>query len=424
MGKIANVRWIMLVLFIGGVTLNYITRNTLGVLAPELKQLLNISTQEYSWIVAAFQFAYTIFQPICGWVLDHIGLKVGFMFFAGTWALVCLLHPLATSWLSLAVMRFFMGATEAAATPANVKFLTEWFPKKERGVAAGWSGVGFSLGAMLAPPLVIAIHLNYGWQAAFIVPGIMGILWVVLWKIYYNHPSLKANLSMQEKAFILDEETLKDQETQVKLGFIESIRAIATTKKFYGIALPAFLAEPSWQTFSFFVPLYLATERGMNLKEIAMFAWLPFLAADFGSAASGYLARWYAKHFNFNRNNAAIWSSISGACFKVPLAMVPFVDSPYVAIALISLGAFGHQMISAVLGVLIMENFEPNKVASVNGWRGFSAWTSGFLFTLIIGAIVPKSGYTLIFVAMGSFDIIGAMFMLWFIYDRSKKMIA
>jgi len=232
MAKFSNVRWVMLVLFIAGVTLNYVTRNTLGVLAPELKQVLNISTQEYSWIVAAFQLAYTIFQPICGWVLDHIGLKIGFMFFAGAWALVCLLHPLATNWISLAVMRFCMGATEAAAAPANVKFLTEWFPKKERGVAAGWSGVGFSLGAMLAPPLVIAIHLNYGWQAAFIVPGVMGVLWVILWKVYYNHPTLKPNLSAQEKAFVLDEETLKDQEVQEKLGCLESIKVIATTKNF------------------------------------------------------------------------------------------------------------------------------------------------------------------------------------------------
>jgi ACS family hexuronate transporter-like MFS transporter len=421
MKNFAKMRWVMLVLFIGGVTLNYITRNTLGVLAPELKQVLNISTQEYSWIVASFQFAYTIFQPICGWVLDHVGLKVGFMFFAFAWAVVCLLHPLATTWVSLAVMRFFMGATEAAAAPANVKFLTEWFPKKERGIAAGWSGVGFSLGAMLAPPLVIAIHLNFGWQAAFIVTGFMGLLWVLIWKVYYAHPAVHPYISAEEKEFILDRETLEGQSQQMKKSFAENFKSIASTKKFYGIAIPAFFAEPSWQTFSFFVPLYLATERGMNLKEIAMFAWLPFLAADFGSAASGYLSQWYNKYFNFNRNNAAIWSSVSGAFLMVSLAMVPFVNSPYTAIALISIGGFGHQLISAVLSVLVMENFDSNQVASVNGLRGFSAWTSGFLFSLLIGVIVPKSGYTPIFIGMGLFDVIGAVFMLWLIYDRSKK---
>ncbi|MBU2700794.1 ACS family hexuronate transporter-like MFS transporter [Sporomusaceae bacterium BoRhaA] len=421
MMKFKQLRWTMLVLFIAGVTLNYVTRNTLGVLAPELKQIFNISTQEYSWIVASFQFAYTIAQPFCGWILDYIGLKIGFLFFALIWAIVCMLHPLATSWVGLAVLRFFMGGTEAVATPANVKILTDWFPAKERAVAAGWSGVGFSFGAMLAPPLVVAIHLNFGWQAAFFVTGLMGLLWAGIWKFYYYHPSEHPMISSEEKAYILGDRTGKQE--KLKMNLWDSFKSICRVKKFYGIAIPAFLAEPSWQTFSFFVPLYLATERGMNLKEIAMFAWLPFLAADIGSALSGYLAKGYMKHFHFSNNNATIWSSVSGAFLMISLAMVPFVDSPYAVIALISIGGFGHAIISAMLGVLIMENFESDRVASVNGLRGFSAWTSGFLFSLLIGVVVPKSGYLPIFVSMGFFDLIGAVFMIGFIYDRSKKII-
>lgn len=421
MKRFTNLRWVMLGLFIVGVILNYITRNALGVLAPELKEVFNISTQEYSWIVAAFQFAYTIFQPLCGWLLDYVGLKVGFLFFAAAWAVVCMLHPLANGWISLAVLRFLMGATESAAPPATVKMLAEWFPAKERGVATGWSGVGFSLGAMLAPPLVIAIQLNFGWQAAFVVTGLMGLLWCLVWKAYYAPPAVHPHLSSEEKNYILDEETGKNQDQQVKISFFKSFRSIASTKKFYGIAIPAFFAEPSWQTFSFFVPLYLATERGMNLKEIAMFAWMPFLAADLGSAVSGYLAKFYKKYFDFSRNNATIWSSVSGAFLMISLSLVPFVDSPYAVIALISIGGFGHQMISAMISVLVMENFDVNQVASVNGLRGFSAWTSGFLFSLLIGVVVPKSGYAPLFIGMGGFDIIGAVFMLWLIYDRSKR---
>jgi ACS family hexuronate transporter-like MFS transporter len=420
MKKFKQLRWTMLVLFITGVTLNYITRNALGVLAPELKQIFNISTQQYSWIVASFQLAYTIFQPICGWVLDYIGLKVGFLFFAFAWAIICMLHPLATSWIGLAVLRFFMGGTESVATPANVKILTDWFPAKERAVASGWSGVGFSFGAMLAPPLVIAIHLKFGWQAAFFVTGFLGMIWAGVWKMYYYHPSEHPMISPEEKAYILGDNVATKQET-LKMNLWDSFKSICKVKKFYGIAIPAFLAEPSWQTFSFFVPLYLATERGMNLKEIAMFAWMPFLAADIGSAMSGYLAKWYMKHYKFSNNNAAIWSSVSGASLMISLAAVPFVDSPYAAIGLISIGGFGHAIISAMLGVLIMENFESDRVASVNGLRGFSAWTSGFLFSLLIGIVVPKSGYLPIFIGMGSFDIIGAVFMIWLIYDRTRN---
>ena len=116
---IKNLRWYVLVLFLLGVTVNYITRNSLGILAPELKESLGITTEQYSWIVGAFQIAYTIFQPLCGWLIDVIGLKIGFMVCAGIWALMCIFHAGAGSWLHLAILRFFMGASEAAATPAN-----------------------------------------------------------------------------------------------------------------------------------------------------------------------------------------------------------------------------------------------------------------------------------------------------------------
>lgn len=420
MGKFKQLRWSMLGLFIAGVTINYITRNSLGILAPELQRVLHMSTQEYSWVVAAFQAAYAIFQPICGWALDFIGLKVGFLVFATAWALVCMSHSLVTSWEALAGLRFLMGITESVAVPANLKILTDWFPAKERGVAAGWAGVGFSLGAMLAPPLVVSISLQFGWQAAFFVTGFMGLIWAGIWKIYYDNPKDHKLISQEEKAFILDEETTRSNES-LKTNLWTSFKDILKVKKFYGVAIPAFLAEPAWQTMSFFVPLYLATERGMNLKEIALFAWLPFLAADIGSAISGYLAKFYQGKLKLSNNNAAIWSSISGACLMISLAFVPFVHSPYAAIGLISIGGFGHAAISAMLGVLIMENFESNQVASVNGIRGFSAWTNGFLFSLLIGAIVPKFGYNSIFISMGFFDIIGAAFMLWFIYEKGVK---
>ncbi|VDZ68982.1 hexuronate transporter (plasmid) [Klebsiella aerogenes] len=155
---VKNLRWWVLVLFLLGVTVNYITRNSLGIIAPELKATLGITTEQYSWIVGAFQLAYTIFQPLCGWLIDVIGLKLGFMVCATLWAVACIAHAGAGSWLHLAILRFFMGGAEAAATPANAKTIGEWFPKSERPIAAGWAGVGFSIGAMLAPPIIYFAH--------------------------------------------------------------------------------------------------------------------------------------------------------------------------------------------------------------------------------------------------------------------------
>ena len=140
---IKNLRWYVLVLFLLGVTVNYITRNSLGILAPELKESLGITTEQYSWIVGAFQIAYTIFQPLCGWLIDVIGLKIGFMVCAGIWALMCIFHGGAGSWLHLAILSFFMGASEAAATPANAKTIGGWFPeiRATRCRRLGWRGL-------------------------------------------------------------------------------------------------------------------------------------------------------------------------------------------------------------------------------------------------------------------------------------------
>ncbi|WP_233967021.1 MFS transporter [Pectobacterium polaris] len=412
-----NLRWWVLSLFLLGVTVNYITRNSLGILAPELKTSMGITTEQYSWIVGAFQLAYTIFQPICGWLIDVIGLKIGFMICAVIWALMCIFHAGAGSWLHLAILRFFMGASEAAATPANAKTLGEWFPKKERPIAAGWAGVGFSIGAMLAPPIIVVAHAYLGWQGAFMFSGGLALLWVALWWLFYHNPEDHPNLSREELDFIRQD----NEAPPVKLPFFTALKTVSKNKRFYGIAIPAFMAEPAWAVLSFWVPLYLANERGMDLKQIAMFAWLPFLAADLGSIASGYLTRLYTRWFGCSRVNSIVASSVTGAFLMLSLALVAISKDPWVAILLISIGGFGHQVISCMLSALVVESFDKGQMATVNGMRGSFAWIASFLFSLLIGVTADKIGFNPLFVAMGFFDLIGAIFLIAFIAERRGK---
>ncbi|WP_288477093.1 MFS transporter [uncultured Pantoea sp.] len=414
---IKNLRWWMLGMFLLGVTVNYITRNSLGILAPELKTSLNMTTEQYSWVVAAFQLAYTLFQPLCGWLIDVIGLKMGFLICALVWSVTCLLHAGAGSWLHLALLRFVMGASEAAATPANAKAIGDWFPKKERPVAAGWAGVGFSIGAMLAPPIIYVAHITFGWQGAFLLTGGLGLLWVGLWWWGYHSPQNHPRLSAQERDFInQDNEAVGE-----KLPFFTALKVIGKEKKFYGIAIPAFLAEPAWAVLSFWVPLYLANERGMDLKQIVMFAWLPFLAADLGSVASGYLTRLYVRCFGMTRVNSIVASSVTGALLMVSLALMTLVKEPWLAIALISVGGFGHQVISCMLSALVVERFDRRQMATVNGMRGSCAWIASFIFSLIIGVTADTIGFNPLFVAMGFFDLIGAVFLVMLIAERRQR---
>ncbi|WP_229679069.1 MFS transporter [Silvimonas amylolytica] len=416
-------RWVIIVLFISGVTLNYVTRNSLGIMAPELKTLFNMSNEQYGYITTAFQAAYTIAQPICGWLIDVIGLKIGFAVCAVLWSITCIFHSGAANWIHLAILRFFMGTTEAAAAPANAKVMTEWFPKKERTIANGWGGVGFSLGGMLAPPLIYGLHSVFGWQAAFVVPGALGIVWALIWWKVYAPPRESKLINPAEREHIL-----ADQDppfTGKKPALWTSLGQLLKIRRFYGIALPAFLSEPAWQALGFWVPLYMAQVHGFKLKDIAMFAWLPFLLADISNVLGGYMVPLLSKRFNLSRINAAVLTSTTGAFCMLCLTAAAFSQNPYIAVLLISMGGFGHQLVSSMLGVLVMETIPAQQVATANGLRGSFAWVAAAISTLVIGHVTTlygAGGFFGVFICLGLFDLVGALLMFIFIWDRRPSM--
>ena len=150
MRKIKGLRWYMIALVTLGTVLGYLTRNTVAAAAPTLMEELHISTQQYSYIIAAYSAAYTVMQPVAGYVLDILGTKIGYAFFAIAWAVFCGSTALAGSWGGLALARGAVGAAEAAMIPAGLKASSEWFPAKERSIAVGYFNVGSSIGAMIA----------------------------------------------------------------------------------------------------------------------------------------------------------------------------------------------------------------------------------------------------------------------------------
>src|SRR5215471_19051923 len=186
--KIRGLRWWLIGLLMLGSIVNYLTRSSLATAAPTLKAELGITERQYSWIVGAFQGAIML-QPICGYVLDVIGLKIGFAIFAIVWSLISMAHGLARNWRIFAGLRGLLGFAEGCANPAGMKATAEWFPARERGLAGGVFNIGASVGSMLAPPLVAWAILVYNWQTAFVVTGIIGLAWVTLWLALYNSPA-------------------------------------------------------------------------------------------------------------------------------------------------------------------------------------------------------------------------------------------
>src|SRR3954469_14454355 len=203
MNKVRGLRWYILALVMLGTVVNYIDRNTLGVLAPVLTKELNFTTQQYSYIVAAFQISYSLMQPIAGFITDIIGLRLGYFLFALTWGTACALHAFAGSWQSMAGFRALLGIGEAAAIPSGVKMSTNWFPPQERSIATGWFNTGSSVGAMIAPPLVVWLSFPWVCQVPFMVTGSMAVGVAVLGGLLYRDPERHPRLSDEERAYIV-----------------------------------------------------------------------------------------------------------------------------------------------------------------------------------------------------------------------------
>lgn len=415
--KIKGLRWWIIGLVALGTAINYLARSSLSVAASTLFTELHITEQQYSWVIMSFQMAYTLAQSVCGYILDSIGLRIGFFIFALAWSFANMAHALAINWQSLAFCRGLLGLSESAAIPAGIKATSEWFPSKERGIAGGLFNIGTSLGAMLAPPIVVWAIIYMHWQFAFIFTGSFGLIFAFLWLFLYRPPEKHKWISEEEKQYIAADQ---EKELQSDGDKRPPLRALLKQRNFWGIAMTRFLSDPVWGTLSFWLPLYLIQVRHLPLKEIAMFAWLPFLAADIGCVAGGVLSNLLITKFNVTTVNSRRIGFTIGALLMTSLSAVGFVENVYFAIALISLGGFAHQMLSTMAMTLASDLFKKNQVATVSGMAGSAAWLGQLLFTMVMGLLVHQIGYTPFFIALSILDLIAAAIIWLTVIDPQR----
>ena len=400
------IRWTIIALFVVAMVINYLTRSILGVAAPAIMTEQHISSQQYSWITGAFQFGI-MFQPVAGYLLDLIGLKVGFSLFVAVWSLITLGHGFANGWLGFAGLRGALGLVEGSAQPAGMKVVAEWFPARERGLAGGIYQIGASFGAVFAPPLVAWAVFHHSWRAAFFVAGCLGLLWVVAWLFWYAPPGRHRALSEGEHRLIVEgqEASLARQRRRPPLG--ELLRR----RNLWAIAAARFLADPVWGMLSLWMPLYLVQARHFDLTQIALFAWLPFLAADlgclFGPAVVAFLQR-----RGINLIDARRGAFTLGAVLMTGMMFVGSVNSPVAAVALLCLGGFAHQTLSVTVITLCSDLFPQDQVATATGVSGTAANLGVLLFTLTLGSLVDQVGYQPFFILLGLLDLAGAA-LLW-----------
>jgi ACS family hexuronate transporter-like MFS transporter len=274
--------------------------------------------------------------------------------------------------------------------------------------------MGTSVGNMVAPPLVAFCILWWGWEEAFIVTGALSLLWAALWWFGYRTPAQHRRLSAEERQLI---EAGLAENTDV--GTKPATRKeVLRSRGFWAIAIPRFFAEPAWQTFNFFIPLYLVAVWKLDLKSIALWAWLPFLAADFGSLAAGLLPPWLMKKGASVLTSRKVTMTVGAFCMIGP-ACIGLATSPGMAIALFCVGGFAHQMLNGALVTLGSDLFESRTVGTATGMAGSAAWIGGMLFTFAIGKSADVFGYNPLFVALAALDLIGAA-VLWSLLRKSK----
>ncbi|OWY38898.1 MFS transporter [Xenophilus sp. AP218F] len=419
MRALKGLRWYMIGLVTLGTILNYLARNSLSVAAPTMMVEMGMTPEQYSYVDAAFKACYTLMQPIAGLVLDVMGTKVGLAVFAIGWAVMNMCHALAGNWQMLAVFRGALGAAEAAVIPAGLKATSEWFPARERPKAVGWFNVGSSIGGMLAPPLVAWCIMIGNWELAFVVSGALSLLWVALWLRSYHAPGRHPKISAEERQYILDGQEAQHQCSNTRRA---SMGEIVRCRQFWGIAIPRFLAEPAWGTFNAWIPMFLFMEYGFDLKQIAMFAWMPMLFADLGCIVGGYLPAFFQKHFGANLIVSRKLVVTLGSAMMIGPGLIGLFVNPYLAIAMLCVGGFAHQALSGALITLASDVFGRNEVATANGLTGMAAWSGSTIFTLVVGGLASVIGFGPLFGMLAVFDLLGCLVVWTVLQNRPARL--
>jgi len=404
--------WIIITIFIA-TTINYIDRQALSVAAPYIKNDLSISNEQYGWIVSAFLLSYAIMQFVSGNIIDKIGVKKGFSFAVIWWSIASIAHAFGKGFASLAGLRFLLGIGEAANFPTAMKAISRWFPDEEKTKATGILNMGPGLGAVIAPPLMAFLIYAVGWRMAFVVTGLFGFFWLILWQYIYHEPEDHPRLSTDEK--ILLDHIAQDSEGQEKLHWTSYFKY----KEVWGVALSRFVSDGSFYFFIFWLPSYLVDVKEFNLMQIGLFAWIPFLAADIGSLAGGWTGASLMKNgMSLDRSRKIVmWI---GALFVIPVLLCLFVNSPMWAIFFISLALFATQFKQSSLFTIPVDLFDSQNAASVWGISGSAGSFGAMLFTPVIGWLIDNISYSPVFVIVSFLHIISVLLIHAFI-PKIKK---
>jgi len=405
--KFSNYRWTVCALIFFATTVNYLDRQIIGILKPLLDSDLGIGEKDYAHIIIAFQLLYAVGMFFAGRLIDKFGTKIGYGVSVVLWSIAAMGHALAKGVWGFGIWRGLLGISEAGNFPAANKAIAEWFPKKERALAFGIMNSGTNVGAILAPLAIPAMLVAWGWQAAFIITGSIGFIWVILWFIFYELPEKHKKISAGELEYInidVDEQN----ETKEKVPWLKLFKYRQTWLFFIGKGL----TDPIWWFYLFWIPGWLSTVRGAGLSISSFGLPLAFIytMTTIGSIGGGWISG-----FMINKGISPFKArKLTMLIFALLVVPIIFAQSKGVstwgAVCLIALAASSHQAWSANLFTTVSDAFPKKAVSSITGIGGMAGAIGGAFISYIAGGILQhfkdlghiETGYVVMFSIAGS----------------------
>ncbi len=382
-GKIKHLRWWICGLLFFATVVNYIDRQVLGTLAPELQTKIGWTESEYSSIVISFQVAYAVMFLVWGGVLDKIGVKLGFTIALILWSIAGMGHALAASVVGFSIARFMLGIGEAANFPASVKAVAEWFPKKERAMATGIFNAGTNVGAIIAPATALVLSAYFGWQSAFIFTGAVGFLWLIFWWLLYERPEKHPRLSTEELAYIRDGEV---ETVEQKIPWL----SLLGYRQTWAFAVGKLMTDPVWWFYLFWLSKFLDKNFGIKGTALIPYLTVVYLIADVGSVGGGYLSSALIKR-GWTVNRARKFALLSFALATPLVTIAHFTTNVWIAVIMIGIAAGAHQGWSANLFTLPADLFPKRAVGSVVGIGSCAGALGGIMLPLYIGKVLDAN---------------------------------
>jgi len=387
---------ILAIIFVA-VVLNYFDRQIVSILKPTLKDSLAIDDRGYALVVNAFTICYAAMYPAAGWLVDRFGARIMMLVGIVGWSAASVGAGLTTTLRAFMLCRGALGLFEPIAFPAQLRVVTAWFPGTLRATANSLCVAGGTAGALIAPPLVAWITLRFGWHAAFIIPGALGLVVAAAWRLIYRDPPVDALQA--------DQRTVGDAPSAFAWG------QLWTTRSLWGILLCRFISDPVWYFCLFWLPGYLQEQSGLTLAQVGAVGWIPFLAADLGgvgsAAWSDYLVKRGVAPLRARKTMLTALAALAPVC-----ALTPLLPHPAAVLAIFSVvGAVCLSWLFS-LSVVIAEAFPAGNVGSVLGIAaGFGA-TGAVIFNHYVGDAMATVGSGSIFALMAVLHPLAAV-VLW-----------